>query len=173
MQLINDGEEVYVEYGHGARAYSTYWEGRPATPDFEWDDGVVLPSDDLWLGQLDLTHEGVDALVDKEVREQEAGNLAKDLAAVKALLKQHAGSLQACFLIHEYQVRQTDSTATVAVLTFSLYSEQHWFGGCMAYAACYSSCLPSTAWTIARPCGSMAGRVLTSRMQQRSHPRLC
>lgn len=40
--MIADGDEVYVEYGPGPKAFSTRWEGRADTPEFNWgDDGVV------------------------------------------------------------------------------------------------------------------------------------
>ena len=94
MQLIKDGEEVYVEYGQGPCAYSAAWEGRPPTPDFEWNDGVVLPAHDIWLEQLDLKREGLAALVDKSVQEVDAG-LAHDLgrrqSANQAARRQPAG----------------------------------------------------------------------------------
>lgn len=96
---------MYVEYGPGPCGFTSRWEGRPCTPEFNWgDDGVVLPAHDLWLDQLDLVHENLDALVDKEVKSLSPENLPKDLAAVKALLKEHAGSLQASFLQFECQV---------------------------------------------------------------------
>ena len=105
MQLLSDGDEVFVEYGSGPKAFTSRWEGRPPTPDFVWDgDGVVLPPHNIWLDNMDLTHEGLHELVDKEIKDTDPEALAKDLAAVKALLKQHAGSLQACFLFFEFQV---------------------------------------------------------------------
>jgi hypothetical protein len=103
--VIKDGDEVYVEYGPGPNAFSSRWEGRPNTPEFKWgDDGIVLPAHDIWLEQLDLVRENLDQLVDKEVKDQNSENLAKDLATVKALIKEHAGGLQACFLLYEFQV---------------------------------------------------------------------
>jgi hypothetical protein len=104
-EVVKDGDELYVEYGIGPQAYTAKWEGRPETPEFIWgEDGVVHPPHDLWLSQLDLEHERIDQLVDKHVREHTPENLKKDLDAVKALMTQHAGSLQACFLVFECQV---------------------------------------------------------------------
>jgi hypothetical protein len=106
VQLLKDGNEVYVEYGSGPRAFSARWEGRPFTPDFEWDgEGMVLPAHDTWLESLDLVREGVHELVSKDMREADSEGVARDLAAVKAQLKAHAGPLQACFLVYEFQAR--------------------------------------------------------------------
>ena len=70
MQLLSDGDEVFVEYGSGPKAFTSRWEGRPPTPDFVWDgDGVVLPPHNIWLDNMDLTHEGLHELVDKEIKD--------------------------------------------------------------------------------------------------------
>lgn len=105
MQLVHDGDDVYVEYGPGPRAFALRWEGRPPTPDFEWHEGgVVLPPHDQWMEQLDLATEGVGALVPKELLEQDGSSVSSHLEAVKTMIKTHAGALQACFLLHEVQV---------------------------------------------------------------------
>jgi hypothetical protein len=94
-----------VEYGPGPKAFTSRWEGRPETPEFNWgNDGVVLPTHDVWLQQLDLVQENIDQLVDPESCQQDTDALAKDLSAVKELLKKNAGCLQACFLAYEFQV---------------------------------------------------------------------
>ena len=97
---------MYVEYGSGPQALAARWEGRPETPDFQWGhDGVVLPAHDLWLHQLDLEEANLHMLVDKALLEQNPDAVAQNLDAVKALLIQHAGSLQACFFAYECQVQ--------------------------------------------------------------------
>jgi hypothetical protein len=109
VQVIKDGDEVYVEYGPGPKPFTSRWEGRPETPEFNWgDDGVVLPRHDVWLQQLDLVQEGVDQLVDPESCQQDAGALTRGLSAVKELLTNNAGSLQACFLAYEFQASLSD-----------------------------------------------------------------
>jgi hypothetical protein len=96
-----------VEYGAGPHSLTARWEGRPDTPPFQWgDEGVVLPSHNLWLQNLDMQHENLEQLVDHGVRGQDPGAAQQDLDAVKALLMQHAGSLQATFLVFECQVRE-------------------------------------------------------------------
>ena len=56
LQVIKDGDEVYVEYGSGPRSFTARWEGRPQTPPFKWgENGVVLPDHDLWLTGVLLT----------------------------------------------------------------------------------------------------------------------
>lgn len=94
-----------MEYGNGPQALTARWEGRPDTPDFQWgQDGIVLPSHDLWLQQLDLQEANLHTLVDQALLEQDPDAVAHNLDAVKALLIQYAGSLQACFFAYECQV---------------------------------------------------------------------
>jgi hypothetical protein len=110
-QIIKDGDEVYVEYGRGPQALTVRWEGRPDESPFQWgDEGVVLPSHDLWLQQLDLYHEKIDDLISHAPKDQDPATrqdmeVVKDMESVKAFLIRHAGSLQACFFFYECQVR--------------------------------------------------------------------
>lgn len=100
-QIVKDGDEIYIEYGNGPQAFTVRWEGRPDTPPFQWgDEGVVLPGPDLWLQQVDLCHENIDQLIPSGAKDEDA-QPKQDLDAVKALLLQHCGSLQACFLVYE------------------------------------------------------------------------
>lgn len=107
MQLVHDGDDIYVEYGPGPRAFSMRWEGRPPTPDFEWHEGgMVVPPHDQWLDQLDLAAEGINALVSRELLDNNGSSVSSHLEAVKTMIRAHAGALQACFLLHECQVCQ-------------------------------------------------------------------
>lgn len=57
IQVIRDGDEVFVEYSAGAVAFQARWEGRPTTPPFQWgDEGIVLPAHDVWLTGARSSH---------------------------------------------------------------------------------------------------------------------
>lgn len=119
-----------MEYGNGPQALTARWEGRPETPDFQWgQDGVVLPSHDLWLQQLDLEEANLQTLVDTALLEQNPDAIAQNLDAVKALLIQHAGSLQACFFAYECQVTHTcfRGPCELSALLHAVYLDYTWF----------------------------------------------
>lgn len=82
------------------------WEGRPPEAEFVWDDvnGVeVLPSHDAWLQDLDMMKEGLDALIEPELMQQNPQTQLGDLKKVKELLVRHAGAK-----ITNFRTRCTD-----------------------------------------------------------------
>ena len=55
----------------------------------------------MYSAELDLKAEGLDQMLHAAARNPESGASEQDLQAVKDLLIQHAGPLQAAFLFYE------------------------------------------------------------------------
>eukprot|EP00955_Chlamydomonas_euryale_P092339 364699-Chlamydomonas_euryale.AAC.7 len=94
-EILNDGDELYVEYSNGPQAYKIRWEGRPRTPPFKWgEEGAVVPAHDVWLMELNLEREGLLSLVDMEAHTENSSGPQEDLQEVKKLLVEFAAPLQ-------------------------------------------------------------------------------
>ncbi|CAD7696587.1 unnamed protein product [Ostreobium quekettii] len=117
-ELFSDGAELCVEYSDGPVAYRARWEGRPKTPPFKWgNDGEEVPAHDAWLAELDLRLEGLEALVSPELVKKDESHGETDLAAVKSLLVQYAGGLQAAFLYYECDGQKPPDTMGRMIMT--------------------------------------------------------
>ena len=75
------------------------WEARPLSPLLSWETAGEAPPlpPHAWLESLDLQAEGLAALQDPVER---AAGTAAGLDRVHDVLRQHAGGLQALFLLH-------------------------------------------------------------------------
>uniref|UniRef100_A0A7R9VJD9 Uncharacterized protein n=1 Tax=Chlamydomonas euryale TaxID=1486919 RepID=A0A7R9VJD9_9CHLO len=99
-EILNDGDELYVEYSNGPQAYKIRWEGRPRTPPFKWgEEGAVVPAHDVWLMELNLEREGLLSLVDMEAHTENSSGPQEDLQEVKKLLVEFAAPLQMVFYL--------------------------------------------------------------------------
>lgn len=93
---------MIVHFGNGPEAFKSRWEGRPKTPPFKWDHGLVGPTDQDWLQDgLDLYVFGVDDLISEDLAQVSPDAKDQDLKAVHALLVKYGGALQAIFKYYE------------------------------------------------------------------------
>lgn len=86
-EMLENGDEVFVEFGPGPQQFRVPWDGRPKTPPFKWSDGqLVLPRYDEWLTGMDLGAEGLDYLIVGGEEDHGAGK-TQQLAEVKSVLQ--------------------------------------------------------------------------------------
>jgi len=101
-EVCSDGDHLTVEFSNGPEAFKARWEGRPNTPPFQWGkEGEIGPSENEWLDEMDMKFYGLDKLVSPDLVAQNPAALDQDLFAVKEVLRQYAGGLQALYKYYD------------------------------------------------------------------------
>lgn len=117
-EVLEDGDNVAVEYSSGPQAFTKRWEGRPLTRILRYDDDgtlEILP-DDFWIQEMNLTLYGVDKQLEGNLKGEDR---IRDLESTKEELLKNAGPLQVVF--NYYETRSDEDTTGMGLMNMQDY----------------------------------------------------
>ncbi|CAG9465750.1 unnamed protein product [Pedinophyceae sp. YPF-701] len=103
-EVLEDGDEVFVEYSSGPRQFTVKWEGRPVSPRFTWGEGAPVDGGiDAWLEALDISRlPNLDQAVgiQNQALTEDIQPLRMQIKLAHDVLKKYAGILQLVFVFY-------------------------------------------------------------------------